>query len=241
MTTLDMGLAERRIKAGLRGWGQPPAAVLPRARRRLFHASFWVNGLLACVYLAVASGAYGTVADYYDHTLVIHTAMNKRILDAEAHLLPADFIQINCLARNSYFEAATQGEIGMKAVDDVVYNRMKSGLFPNGVCQVIYEGPKDRNGRPLKNRCQFSWYCDGRQHVVSDKRRWSMAYEVAYNQYVYHSLMPDVTGGASYYHADYVHPAWRRLSKTVQIGAHLFYRPDPRKAVPKRRRRHLTK
>jgi hypothetical protein len=36
----------------------------------------------------------------------------------------------------------------------------------------------------------------------------------------------DVTGGALYYHADYVRPIWRhKLLKTAKIGAHIFYAP----------------
>ncbi len=36
----------------------------------------------------------------------------------------------------------------------------------------------------------------------------------------------DPTGGALWYHADYVRPVWRkRLTKGPQIGRHLFYLP----------------
>jgi spore germination cell wall hydrolase CwlJ-like protein len=36
---------------------------------------------------------------------------------------------------------------------------------------------------------------------------------------------PDPTGGADHYHATYVNPYWApRMTRTVQIGAHIFYK-----------------
>ena len=44
-----------------------------------------------------------------------------------------------CLAKNIYFEAANQSMAGKVAVANVVLNRQYSELFPNNVCDVIYQ------------------------------------------------------------------------------------------------------
>ena len=75
--------------------------------------------------------------------------------------------QIECLAKNMYFEARGQGTAGVLAVSFVVLNRVNDHRFPNTICEVVYQAItrpswKNKNKRyPIKNRCQFSWYCDG--------------------------------------------------------------------------------
>jgi len=49
--------------------------------------------------------------------------------------------QITCLAKNIYFEAATQSTAGKLAVAFVTKNRVDSNHFPSTFCDVIYEGP----------------------------------------------------------------------------------------------------
>jgi hypothetical protein len=208
-------------------------ARVKRNTGRFFSLLNWLlsMGMLGAI-IFMMSGAPTQITDWKEHTLVIHTDPSRQILDPSLRLTKEDFRQIDCLARNMYWEAATQGEAGMKAVGDVVYNRMHSGLFPDGICQVIYQGkividPKTGERTVEHNHCQFSWYCDGKQKRVTDNVRWRMANEVAYNLFLYQRAMPDLTGGATYYHADYVHPDWSRLKQTIKIGAHLFYRADP--------------
>src|SRR5262245_51695399 len=46
---------------------------------------------------------------------------------------------IACLARNVYFEARGEIELGQYAVAEVTMNRKASGLYPNTVCGVVYE------------------------------------------------------------------------------------------------------
>ena len=55
-----------------------------------------------------------------------------------AKVHPSD---IECMARNIYFEAGNQSKAGMIAVARVVVNRVQDTRFPNNVCDVIYEGP----------------------------------------------------------------------------------------------------
>jgi spore germination cell wall hydrolase CwlJ-like protein len=42
--------------------------------------------------------------------------------------------------------------------------------------------------------------------------------------YANYEKLQDFTQGALFYHADYVNPHWRGLTKTVTIGRHIFYK-----------------
>ena len=141
--------------------------------------------------------------------------------------------EVTCLADNIYFEARNQGTAGWQAVAAVTLNRVKDSRFPNTVCEVVKQGPTreswKKNGTwyPVRHRCQFSWYCDGKADVVH-KKDFKIYDEIQNLSYV--SLIPsvkllDITDGATHYHADYVKPAWAKTkTKTVEIGDHIFYR-----------------
>ncbi len=126
--------------------------------------------------------------------------------------------EIDCLARNIYFEARVEPEDGRRAVAHVVMNRVADRRWPGSVCTVIEQGwPED--GR----LCQFSWVCDGRSNRPSRDAQWYEA--VAMAERVYWGLSHDPTDGALWYHADYVEPPWRHgLLPGPQIGSHIFYR-----------------
>ena len=68
------------------------------------------------------------------------------------------------LQSDIYYEARNESTAGQIAVTQVVFNRVKSTRFPSTSCDVIQQG-KHVNGFPVLNRCQFSWYCDGRGDV----------------------------------------------------------------------------
>ena len=137
---------------------------------------------------------------------------------------------IMCLALNAYWEARNQSHKGMIGVSQVVMNRVESEYFPNTVCEVVKQGPtrqswKDPEVRiPVKNRCQFSWYCDGKPDVPKNEKAWKKAQDVAF-LVLYNKINLDVTEGATHYHATYVRPAWARTkTKTTRIEKHIFYR-----------------
>ena len=135
-----------------------------------------------------------------------------------------------CLALNVYHEAKNQSMIGQIAVAQVVMNRVKDDRYPNTVCEVVYQGPtrpswKDPSKEfPIKHKCQFSWYCDGKSDEPKDETGWLKAKD--YARIVYHNwLFFDVTEGATHYHATYVKPAWARTkTRTTRIESHIFYR-----------------
>ncbi len=138
---------------------------------------------------------------------------------------------IVCLAKNAYFEARNQSVLSQIAVSQVVMNRVQSPDFPNTVCGVVYEAQlskwyKDKMDKevPVKHKCQFSWYCDGKADIITDVQSYKIALAVAH-QVLSKYTMHDVTDGALFYHAYYVKPRWAREKiKTVVHEDHIFYR-----------------
>ena len=134
---------------------------------------------------------------------------------------------ILCLALNVYHEAKNQPFIGQVAVAQVVMNRVYDQRYPNTVCEVVEQGPTYswKPDFPIRNRCQFSWYCDGLSDTPTEKDAWDNAIMVANG--VYHSNFEDFVEGATHYHAYYVAPEWAS-AKTyiVRIEDHIFYRWD---------------
>ena len=134
--------------------------------------------------------------------------------------------EIECMAKNIYFEAAVESTAGQLAVAQVTLNRVKSKHYPNSVCEVVYEGPHTTNGFPKRDRCQFSWYCDGKGDDPKIKGKlWESAHDLA--RYVLkrrHDLI-DITDGATHYHATYIDaPRWAHQKiKHMTIDQHIFY------------------
>ena len=125
--------------------------------------------------------------------------------------------ELNCMALNIYHEARNEPDEGQFAVAHVVLNRIADRRFPDTVCKVIRQG-----GERVRHRCQFSWWCDGRSDRPRNLRKWRNIKEMA--EAVYWGRSVDPTGGALWYHADYVSPYWGRIFKrSRQIGRHIFY------------------
>jgi len=136
--------------------------------------------------------------------------------------------ETECLALNIYFEAAVESTAGKLAVAHVTLNRVESNRYPNTVCEVVKEGrhytASDGQRLPIRDRCQFSWYCDGKYDVPSLGRGWSESRQVAQYALTQTDLL-DITDGATHYHADYIaNPRWAsERDKTVKIDTHIFY------------------
>ena len=140
--------------------------------------------------------------------------------------------EATCLAKNMYFEARNQGLAGQLAVSLVVMNRVKDERFPNTICGVIEQGPISKwwlkeKGKivPIRNRCQFSWFCDGKSDDPKEPTTYSRLLDISKDLVYGHLDVVDFTEGATHYHADYVYPAWRKQKKkTVEVADHIFYR-----------------
>ena len=145
--------------------------------------------------------------------------------------LVVDDKAVTCMAKNIFFEAAIESTAGKLAVAHVTLNRVDSKQFPNSVCEVVYEGPHytASNGTqyPVRDRCQFSWYCDGKGDDPREgSRLWEDAQELAKYVLLRQEELPDITDGALHYHASYIDaPKWAKKTKiTTKIDTHIFYR-----------------
>ena len=130
-----------------------------------------------------------------------------------------------CLALNTYHEAKNQSMIGQIATAQVVMNRVADKRYPSTVCEVVKQGPKYKGSNvPDRHRCQFSWYCDGKDDMPKNEKAWKKAQDYAH-LVLYNRIRIDVTEGATHYHATYVKPAWAKTkTRTTRIEKHIFYR-----------------
>lgn len=124
---------------------------------------------------------------------------------------------LDCLTQAVYYEAGFEPEDGMRAVAQVVINRMRHPAFPKTICGVVYQGSDRVTG------CQFSFTCDGALARQPAAAAWARSRKVA--AAALDGAVMAAVGGATHYHTDYVAPYWApRLFKVKQIGAHIFYR-----------------
>lgn len=135
--------------------------------------------------------------------------------------------EIYCLAQNIYFESGNQPLAGKIAVTQVVLNRTEHPNYPSTACGVVYQAKWRTNWKgvevPIRNQCQFSWFCDGKSDDPVDSPTWLTSLNIARN--VVQGAYGDITEGATHYHATSVHPYWAdSLNETVIINDHIFYK-----------------
>jgi N-acetylmuramoyl-L-alanine amidase len=121
-----------------------------------------------------------------------------------------------CLAANIYYEARGEMIPGQYAVALVTVNRAEGDH--SQVCAEVFR-PK-----------QFSWTI-GTTSVTrhgwrilppKDQQAWELAIRIA--KHTLAGRMPDMTRGATHYHATYVTPDWSfTLKRTARFGRHIFY------------------
>lgn len=110
-----------------------------------------------------------------------------------------------CLAWVIHSEARGESLRGARAVLDVVYARMKKRK--KGACQII------------SAKKQFSGYHRGAFNKVTDGML---------DRYYQASKLKPVMKGCTYFHADYVFPAWKdEMIECGVVGRHIFYKEKP--------------
>ena len=123
------------------------------------------------------------------------------------HSAEAHDRQRDCIAQAIYWEARGLSDNGMRAVAEVIHNRVNHPAFPKTACGVVYQR---RNGV-----CQFSWVCThGRPPAnnASWQRAWRIADEPRTN----------LTNGALFFHAKY-RTRWRHLVEVAEVEGNVFY------------------
>ena len=138
----------------------------------------------------------------------------------------------HCMALNIYHEARSDSLAGKFAVADVVINRVRDDRYPKTICGVIYQGDHKPSWKdssqlvPVRNRCQFSWYCDGKNDTPLDADSWNEAVLIS-SQIIKNGKHRGLTESATHYHADWIEPYWApTLQQVGTIGSHIFYRAD---------------
>ena len=126
-----------------------------------------------------------------------------------------DLKELHCLAKNIFFESASEPEEGKVAVGLVTLNRVEDGRFGSTVCKVIAQ-PR-----------QFSWFGSRPRMPREDDPRWVESKRVAEDlltgspEYLHLRVKYD---DALYFHATHVRPSWARQKKPIyKIGGHRFY------------------
>ena len=167
----------------------------------------------------------------------------------EAKIPNSKHREMICLAENIYFEARAESVEGKAAVANVTRNSVESDRFPNTYCEVVYQGPVRESWKtkqdpnlepvyyPIKHRCQFSWYCDGKKDVIwanyertgetisLNAQAWRQSVEIAIWTLGYGGMrVNDNTRGALWYYAhNIVLPNWAaEKTTTAIIGGHTF-------------------
>lgn len=168
----------------------------------------WIFVLMLGLIVTVFTIALRAVFDYKDERLRAVIAYHK------------DRENLDCLARNIYFEARGEPLSGQYAVAEVTMNRAASGRFPDTVCAVVYQ----KNWDWIRKRYvgAFSWTEFGTLPAPAGEQ-WEQAWKAA--EAVYYRKEPPVVAGALFYHASSIKPEWAAEMRPVaRIGQHIFYR-----------------
>lgn len=146
--------------------------------------------------------------------------------------------ELYCLAINTYHETRGENFESKLAVAQSVMNRVKDidGEFRryHTPCSVVHRSHVDSNGLPVKNKCWYSWYCDGLpDHVrmykngkldILEQQAWKQSILTAF--YAYHDLHePIIDDSTHYYNYNTANPRWAgEYEFVVDIGEHRFLR-----------------
>jgi len=129
----------------------------------------------------------------------------------------------NCLVEAVYHEARSETLLGMLSVANVILTRKESSNYPNTICKVVHQG-KYWKGNPVRDKCHFSYWCDGRPERFTDMAGLIKSIKVA--EMSLKGIQVKQTVGSTHYHASYVSPRWASnpyFKSLGQVGTHIFY------------------
>lgn len=182
---------------------------------------------IASIDPATATAALNAIAEAtpIDPSIPVPLAVPEQLAYARANT-PTTEHEVNfyssrerwCLATAVYFEARGESYRGQVAVAQVVMNRVAHRLYPNSICGVVFQN------QTWRNRCQFSFACDGIPERITEQEPWEQAQSIA-DQVSGGTLYLAEVADATHYHANYVYPHWApRMTRVARIGAHIFYK-----------------
>ena len=159
---------------------------------------------------------------------------------------------VECMARNIFYEAGGESTEGKIAVGVVTLNRTQDGRFGKTVCDVVKARTVVVKNKEIKRNevirvgyfgrpemverkevvvqqvpvCQFSWVCSGiARKPKSDDERWVESQTIA--QRLAEGEFQEERakyGSALFFHNGGVRPIWARTKQLVaRTGRHFFY------------------
>lgn len=216
--------------------------------------SFLLSVLLAVgSSVAVANDVADVKAEVSYRDQIVDQA--NRFVERTVNIIATPFLSdkdVECLARNIFYESGGEPTEGKIAVGLVTVNRAQDPRFGKSVCEVVRARTvvaKTREvnktemvkvgyfGRPEKVTqthtvteqvpvCQFSWTCQGyARKPKADDERWveSRAIAEGIARGDYEEYKAKY-GSALFFHNTGVRPLWAKTKKFVtKTGHHLFY------------------
>jgi spore germination cell wall hydrolase CwlJ-like protein len=121
---------------------------------------------------------------------------------------------IECLAKNMYYEARGEGILGITLVANVTINRAMSGVYPSSICGVVYQ------------KSQFSWTLE--KHKKMPYEQLKEYTRIAKGIVTGKARIPPQFKEATHYYAISIDaPRWTKSMEYLgQSNNHKFYK-DP--------------
>lgn len=127
-----------------------------------------------------------------------------------------------CLTKAIYHEARGESVEGQLAVANVIINRAFSKKYPSTICGVVFQ-----NADLGKYKCQFTFACDGRSDMGTERAAWNRSVklaEQAFAEFQQGERPGVIPNSVLYYHTTAVAPKWSSTFRRVaSIGSHIFY------------------
>jgi len=118
--------------------------------------------------------------------------------------------ELDCLAKNIYYEAGIDDRKSKLAVAQITLNRRDSGKWGDSICEVVY------------SPYQFSWTLEDKPPPTG--RLWEESQVVALQSLVYGKRIENL-GASMDFHEKSIKPYWAKHYKRVTtIGSHIYYR-----------------
>ena len=212
--------------------------------------------------LALAAGSTVAVAEVKQDQVVLadNTTFSGQMVDQATKFvrntvdrISAPFLSqqdVECLARNIFYEAGSEPLEGKVAVGMVTLNRTQDERYPQNVCGVVrqrtvvtvpqkitevktvktswFAPPQQvtetRTQQVTRAVYQFSWVGQRNIRIRDDDPRWiesrEVAEELARGGY---ETWQEKYSEAMNFHAVYVNPGWK-LKRIGRVGNHIFYK-----------------
>ena len=149
----------------------------------------------------------------------------KGSLNSEEQQMYYSMSDLKWLSIAIYFEARSESTAGQLAVAQVVINRVYSSRWPDTIKGVVTQGKYHKDGLPVLNKCNFSFWCDGRTEEILSEKSWAKAIEIS--RIILSGKVIDITDGADHYELKSNSPWWsKKMLPTAYIDSHIFYKSN---------------